>query len=500
MGAPLVAVIVMSAGDGTRMKSNINKALHRIGGRTLVGHAVSAASGAGAEHVAVVVRAQGDAVAAAAREALPEIVVSYQDDVYGTGRAAECGLQALPADLHGTVIVTTGDTPLLQADTLRSLAQTHADNDAAATVITGILPDATGYGRIVRDETTGDVLAIVEHKQATEQQLEIREFNSGIFAFDADLLREVLADLGVNEAAGEKYLTDVVEIAVARGRRVVAHVLDDLVQTEGVNDKAQLAKLGREFNRRLLDKLMRESGAIVIDPETTWVDADVTVGRDTVIHPGCQLHGATTIGDNCVIGPDSTLKDAEVGDGATVVRSHVDLAVIGADANVGPYSYLRPGTELGVGGKIGGFVETKNATIGDGAKVPHLTYCGDATIGPGANIGAGTIFANYDGVTKNHTTVGAYSFVGSDSVLIAPVNIGDGAYVGAGSAVEKDVEPGQIAVARARQRNIDGWVERRREGTRTAEAARAARDAQSSSDDGTSSTDSNDVTDVTEGN
>ncbi|GAB3748732.1 bifunctional UDP-N-acetylglucosamine diphosphorylase/glucosamine-1-phosphate N-acetyltransferase GlmU [Yimella sp. NH-Cas1] len=474
MRAPLAAVIVMSAGDGTRMKSNINKALHRIGGRTLVGHAVSAASGAGAEHVAVVVRAQGEKVAAAAREALPEIVVAFQDDIYGTGRAAECGLLALPEHLHGTVIVTTGDTPLLEAGTLRRLADTHADNDAAVTVISGILSDATGYGRIVRDES-GDVVAIVEHKQCTPEQLEIREFNSGIFAFDADLLREALASLGINEAAGEKYLTDVVEFAVSRGRRVIADVLTDLVQAEGVNDKAQLAKLGRELNRRLLDKLMRESGAIVVDPESTWIDADVTVGRDTVIHPGCQLQGATTVGENCEIGPDTTLKDAEVGDGASVVRAHVDLAVIGADATVGPYSYLRPGTELGTGGKIGGFVETKNAKIGDGAKVPHLTYCGDATIGEGANIGAGTIFANYDGVAKHHTNVGAHSFVGSDSVLIAPVTIGDGAYVGAGSAVEKDVEPGQIAVARGRQRNIDGWVERRRAGTKTDEAARAAR-------------------------
>lgn len=467
------AVIVLSAGDGTRMKSNLNKALHRIGGRTLVGHAVAAAAGTGAPHVAVVVRAQKEQVAAAAREVVDRVVIAEQDDVYGTGRAAECGLLALPDDLHGTVLVTTGDTPLLSSDTLLELTQHHQRTAAAVTVITGVLPDATGYGRIVRDET-GAVTAIVEHKQATQQQREINEFNSGLFAFDADLLRTALAGLEVNQAAGEKYLTDVVEIAVEQGRRVEGYVLEDLWQTEGVNDKAQLAKLGKELNRRTLDALMREQGAIIIDPDSTWVDVEVSVGRDTVIEPGCQLKGATTVGENCIIGPDTTLLDTEVEDGAHVIRAHTNLAVIGKDATVGPYSYLRPGTELGERGKIGGFVETKNAQIGADAKVPHLTYCGDATIGDGANIGAGTIFANYDGVNKFHSSVGKHSFIGSQSVLIAPAEIADGAYVAAGSAIEKPVDPGQIAVARAHQRNIDGWVARRRAGTSTAAAAEAA--------------------------
>lgn len=473
MTAAPAAVIVLSAGDGTRMKSNLNKALHRIGGRTLVGHAVAAAAGTGAAHVAVVVRAQKEQVAAAAREVVDTIVVAEQDDIYGTGRAAECGLLALPNGLQGTVLVTTGDTPLLSSQTLLELTAHHEQTGAAVTVITGVLDDATGYGRIVRDES-GAVSAIVEHKQATEQQRQITEFNSGLFAFDAELLRSSLAGLGVNQAAGEKYLTDVVEIAVQQGRRVEAYVLDDLWQTEGVNDKVQLARLGKELNRRIVESLMREQGAIVIDPDTTWVDVEVTVGRDTVIEPGCQLKGATTIGADCVIGPDTTLLDTEVADGAKVVRAHTNLAVIGKGADVGPFSYLRPGTELGEGGKIGGFVETKNARIGAGAKVPHLTYCGDATVGEGANIGAGTIFANYDGVTKNHTNVGRHSFVGSNSVLIAPVDIADGAYVGAGSAVEKGVGPGQIAVARGHQRNVDGWVARRRAGTKTDQAAREA--------------------------
>ena len=474
------AVIVLSAGDGTRMKSRRNKALHAIGGRTLVGHAVSAAVGTGAPYVAVVVRAQKESVAAAAREISEDIVVAEQDDVYGTGRAAECGLLALPDGLAGTVLVTTGDTPLLTAETLQQLTAEHERAASAVTVLTGVLPDATGYGRIVRDDH-GAVQAIVEHKQATAEQREIGEFNSGIFAFDAAVLRDALAEVGVHAEAGEKYLTDVVEIAVRRGLRVTGHVLADLWQTEGVNDKAQLARLGKELNRRTLDTLMRESGAIVIDPDSTWVDVTVSVGQDSVIHPGCQLHGATSVGADCVIGPDTTLTDTEVQSGASVIRTVAELALIGPDATVGPFSYLRPGTELGRGGKVGGFVETKNAQIGDGAKVPHLTYCGDATIGEGSNIGAGTIFANYDGVTKNRTTVGKHSFVGSNSVIVAPVTIGDGVYVAAGSTVVKDVAPGELSISRAEQRNVADWVARKRAGTASADAAHRAQQEGSSS-------------------
>ncbi|MGN6412450.1 bifunctional UDP-N-acetylglucosamine diphosphorylase/glucosamine-1-phosphate N-acetyltransferase GlmU [Flexivirga sp.] len=477
MTATPAAVIVLSAGDGTRMKSRRNKALHAIGGRTLVGHAVSAAVGTGAPYVAVVVRAQKESVAAAAREIYEDIVVAEQDDVYGTGRAAECGLRALPESLAGTVLVTTGDTPLLTAETLQRLTEEHQRASSAVTVLTGMLADATGYGRIIRDEH-GAVRAIVEHKQATPEQRAIGEFNSGIFAFDAAVLREALAEVGVHAEAGEKYLTDVVEIAVQRGLPVSGHVLDDLWQTEGVNDKAQLARLGKELNRRTLDALMRESGAIVIDPDTTWADVTVSVGQDTVIRPGCQLHGATTIGADCEIGPDTTLVDTQVEDRASVIRTQANLALIGAVATVGPFSYLRPGTELGRGGKIGGFVETKNARIGDGAKVPHLTYCGDATIGEGSNIGAGTIFANYDGVTKSPTIVGKDSFVGSNSVVVAPVRIADGAYVAAGSAVVDDVGPGELAIARGRQRNLPGWVEDKRSGTASAAAAQQATRAQ----------------------
>ncbi|WP_406832204.1 bifunctional UDP-N-acetylglucosamine diphosphorylase/glucosamine-1-phosphate N-acetyltransferase GlmU [Pedococcus sp. KACC 23699] len=472
-GTPrLAAVIVLAAGEGTRMKSSTPKVLHRIGGRTLVGHAIAAARAARPEHLAVVVRHERDLVAAHVAQIDPAAVIADQDDVKGTGRATECALDALPDDLDGTVLVTYGDVPLLAGDTLVSLIAEHEDSGSAATVITAHLADPTGYGRILRD-TEGGVEGIVEQKDATEQQRAITEINSGIYAFDATVLREALAKVGTDNAQGEKYLTDVLAIARAAGGRVSAHLIEDLWQTEGVNDRVQLARLGKELNRRTTERWMRE-GVTIIDPETTWIDTDVTIGRDAMVLPGTQLLGATIIGANAVIGPDTTLTDTEVGEGAEVKRTEALLAVIGAEATVGPFSYLRPGTELGAKGKIGGFVETKNAKIADGAKVPHLTYAGDATIGEGANIGAGTIFANYDGVNKHHTTVGRHSFVGSNSVLVAPVTIADGAYVGAGSAVTGDVEPGQIAVARGRQRNIDGWVARARAGTKTDQAAKAA--------------------------
>ncbi|HET8766125.1 MAG TPA: bifunctional UDP-N-acetylglucosamine diphosphorylase/glucosamine-1-phosphate N-acetyltransferase GlmU [Pedococcus sp.] len=480
-GSRLAAVIVLAAGEGTRMKSATPKVLHRIGGRSLLGHAIAAARAVQPQHLAVVVRHERDLVAAHVAEVDPKAVIADQDEVKGTGRATECALEVLP-ELDGTVLVTYGDVPLLAGETLHTLVAEHEQSGSAVTVITAHLADPTGYGRILRGED-GSVVGIVEQKDATDEQRAITEINSGIYAFDAAVLRTHLASVGTDNAQGEKYLTDVLGLAREDGGRVSAHVVDDLWQTEGVNDRVQLARLGRELNRRLTEKWMRE-GVTIVDPATTWIDADVAIGRDTTLLPNTQLLGATAVGADATIGPDTTLRDTEVGDGAEVKRTEAHRAVIGPRATVGPFSYLRPGTELGAGGKIGGFVETKNAKIGEGAKVPHLTYAGDATIGEGANIGAGTIFANYDGVAKHHTTIGKHSFVGSDTVLIAPVNVADGAYVGAGSALTGDVDPGQIAVARGRQRNIDGWVARSRAGTRTAEAAEAATRHTDSSSEG----------------
>jgi len=454
------AVVILAAGEGTRMRSRRPKVLHTIGGRSLVEHAVAAARGTHPDHLVVVVRHQRDLVAEHVSGLDPDALVADQDDVPGTGRAVECGLAALPDDLEGTVLVTYGDVPLLTAQTLTGLLEAHVTAAAAATVITATVPDPTGYGRVVR-APGGAVSAIVEHRDATPEQLTVGEINSGLYAFDLAILRGVLARVGSRNAQGERYLTDVIGILSSDDLPVHAHHVDDLWQTEGVNDKVQLARLGAELNRRTVERAMRD-GAIVVDPATTWIDADVTIGTDTVVHPNTQIHGATTIGAECVVGPDTTLTDVEVGDGASVVRTQALLAVIGPGASVGPFSYLRPGTELGADGKIGGFVETKNARIAAGAKVPHLTYAGDVTIGERANIGAGTIFANYDGVTKHHSSVGANTFVGSNSVIVAPVDIADDAYVAAGSAVTDDVHKGDLAVARGRQHNIEGWMERRR--------------------------------------
>ncbi|HOI04769.1 MAG TPA: bifunctional UDP-N-acetylglucosamine diphosphorylase/glucosamine-1-phosphate N-acetyltransferase GlmU, partial [Dermatophilaceae bacterium] len=326
--------------------------------------------------------------------------------------------------------------------------------------------------RIVRD-ADGGVARIVEQKDATDDERAITEVNSGIYAFEATLLTQALAGLGTDNAQGEKYLTDVVGIARAQGRAVAAYVLADVWQTEGVNDKIQLARLGAELNRRTVEAAMRE-GAIIRDPATTWIDADVSIGRDTVIEPNVQLRGATTIGADCLIGPDTTLVDMEVGDGATVCRTQGSLSVVGPGATVGPWAYLRPGTELGAEAKIGTFVETKNANIGAGSKIPHLSYVGDATIGTGTNIGASSVFVNFDGVAKHRTTVGDHCRMGSDTMYVAPVTIGDGAYSGAGTVIRSDVPPGALVLTDAPQRVIEGWVAEHRPDTEAARAAAAA--------------------------
>jgi bifunctional UDP-N-acetylglucosamine pyrophosphorylase / glucosamine-1-phosphate N-acetyltransferase len=473
------AVVILAAGEGTRMKSATPKVLHAVGGRSLVGHAVAAAAELEPEHLLVIVGHGRDRVIAHLAEVAPQVRTAVQAQQLGTGHAVGCALAELPG-LTGTVVVTYGDVPLLTGVTLRELVAAHHEQGNAVTVLTAEVADPTGYGRVLRDED-GAVAAIVEHKDATAAQRRVREINSGIYAFDAAVLRDGLSRLTTDNAQGQLYLTDVLGIARADGKRVGALALDDPWQTEGVNDRVQLATLHRELNRRTVERWMR-AGVTVIDPATTWIDAAVTLEPDAVIEPNVLLRGTTRVGRDAHVGPNCRLVDTVVGEAATVTDTTAYGAQIGPEATVGPYTYLRPGTVLGRKARAGGFVEMKNAVVGEGAKVPHLSYVGDADIGAGANIGAGTIFANYDGVAKHHTDIGAHVFVGSNSVLVAPVEIADGSYVAAGSAVISRVEPGELAVARGKQRNIAGWVARRRAGTRTADAADRARRAERQQD------------------
>jgi bifunctional UDP-N-acetylglucosamine pyrophosphorylase/glucosamine-1-phosphate N-acetyltransferase len=466
-----LTVIVLAAGGGTRMKSKTMKVLHPIAGRSMIGHVLAAARQMGPQRIVAVVGHQRDEVSAHIRELDPDAVLAVQDEQLGTGHAVRTAVDAA-GDLRGTVLVAYGDTPLLEGRSLRSFAAEHEAAQCAVSILSGIVENPFGYGRVLRNDE-GDVEAIVEEKDASPAQREVREINSGILAFDAEFLLGALPRIGNDNAKGEYYLTDVIAIAREDGLTVGAYPIDDVMQTEGVNDRAQLARLGAEMNRRIVDRWMRD-GVTVMDPATTWIDADVALARDVTILPGVQLLGATTVAEDAVVGPDCTLKDCEVGAGARVVRTHGELAAVGAGANVGPFSYLRPGTLLGAGGKIGAFVETKNAAIGDGAKVPHLSYVGDAEIGEGTNIGAGTIFANYDGVRKHRTKVGRHARTASNNTFVAPVEIGDGAATGAGTVVRADVPPGALAVSSGPQRNIEGWAQSRRAGTTQAEAAEAA--------------------------
>ncbi|WP_099041137.1 bifunctional UDP-N-acetylglucosamine diphosphorylase/glucosamine-1-phosphate N-acetyltransferase GlmU [Mycobacterium neglectum] len=479
------AIVVLAAGAGTRMRSDTPKVLHPLAGRSMLAHALHAVAKAAPRHLVVVVGKDRDQVVPAVEELAGDlgrsIDVAVQDQQLGTGHAVGCGLTALPPDFTGTVVVTSGDVPLMDAETLADLIATHSGESAAATVVTTTLPDPTGYGRILRTQDR-EVIGIVEQADATASQRAITEVNAGVYAFDITALRSALSRLRSDNAQQEQYLTDVISIIRSDGHVVRAKQIDDAMLVAGVNDRVQLAALGTELNRRIVAAHQR-AGVTITDPATTWIDVDVTIGRDTVIYPGTQLLGNTRIGGHCQIGPDTTLTDVTVGDEAMVVRTHGSQSAIGGGAAVGPFAYLRPGTVLGAEGKLGAFVETKNSTIGAGTKVPHLTYVGDADIGENSNIGASSVFVNYDGETKSRTTIGSHVRTGSDTMFVAPVSIGDGAYTGAGTVVREDVPPGALAVSAGPQRNVEGWVSRKRPGSAADRAARRASGEETDSDD-----------------
>jgi bifunctional UDP-N-acetylglucosamine pyrophosphorylase / glucosamine-1-phosphate N-acetyltransferase len=453
--AALTAVI-LAAGQGTRMRSKLPKALHDLCGRPLVGWPIAAAREAGADRVIVVDGPQG----ALDGRLGQGVEIAVQPEPNGTGGAVQAAVEAIPHE--GTVLVMAGDAPLADAETLRALLDAHEAGGAAATLLTAEHPDPAGYGRIVRG-ADGLVERIVETKaagDATDEQLAIREINASIYAFEAEALHEALARIGTDNAQGELYLTDTISILRGDGRDVGAHIDDSWHVALGVNDRAQLADVRALLQRRILDEHML-AGVSITDPATTYVDVGVEIGQDTVLEPMTILRGATTIGAASRVGPSVTLIDARLGDGVTILNAHVVDAELHEGVNVGPFAYLRPGTVLRAGSKAGTFVELKNSDIGEGTKVPHLSYLGDADVGPGTNIGAANVTANYDGVRKHRTRIGKGVKTSVDTTFVAPVEVGDHAWTGAGAVVKTDVPDGALAVG-VPARLIEGYDARRR--------------------------------------
>ena len=467
------AVIVLAAGAGTRMRSKTPKVMHELAGLPLLGHALSTATALGAEHVIPVVRHDRELIADYISTFHPTAKIADQDEIPGTGRAVECGLEKLPEDFSGTVVVTSADVPLLDVATIQLMVESHIAGGYSATVLSAELSDPTGYGRIVRNQA-GDFEAIIEHRDATAEQHAIAEVNAGVYVFEAPALREKLASIGMENAQQEKYLTDIVAAERLAGKKVQALTVNDNWLIAGINDRVQLGEVAAELNRRLCAAWQR-AGVTIVDPSSTWLDVTVSLAEDVTLLPGTILKGFTAIGAGSTIGPEVQMTDTQVGENATVVKAHVTGSRIGDGASVGPFAYLRPGTDLGNDGKIGTFVETKNAKIGAGTKVPHLSYVGDAEIGVETNIGAGTIFANYDGVSKHKTVIGSHVRSGSHNTFVAPIIIGDGAYTAAGTTVRKDVAPGDLGMNVTPQRNIAEWVLSHRPGTKSADAATKAK-------------------------
>ena len=452
----LSAAIILAAGEGTRMRSNKPKVLHTLAGKTFLNRVMDSVSALDPDTLAVVVHYQADRVTEAARSYNERVTIVNQDDIPGTGRAVQCAMAQLAqqGELGGSVLIAASDMPLLDSDTLSQLLAFHEQSGNGATVLTTVLDDPTGYGRIIRD-SEGNVLRIVEQKDANSSELAVHEVNTSVYVFDAAVLSKAIADLKSDNAQGEFYLTDALETAKQDGA-VGAFAAPDPLSVEGVNDRVQLAALAKAHNIRVCEQWMR-AGVDILDPQTTWIEDDVEIGRDAVILPGSFLQGHTVIGENAVVGPYTTLIDAVVDDEAVVERSRVQESHIGRGTNIGPWTYLRPGNEFGEGAKAGAFVEMKKAHIGNGTKVPHLSYVGDAELGDHTNIGGGTITANYDGVHKNRTKIGAGCHVGAGNLFVAPVEVGDNVTTGAGSVVRHEVPSDSMAYSENTQHNVEGW-------------------------------------------
>ena len=450
------------------MKSATPKVLHEIAGIPILGHVLATAHSLAASRVHVVLRHEKELIENYVLAHFPHTEIVTQDDIPGTGRAAEQALETL-GDFEGDVLILSGDVPLLDVESISQLVQNHRDLGSQGSLISVVLENPNGYGRMLRSRDSG-LEGIVEQKDASPEQLEITEVNAGVYVFDSKALTSALTKVGMDNAQREKYLTDVVGLMLTSGQKVHVEQILDPFLVAGVNDRAQLSEIATELNARIV-RAWQLAGVTIQEPHSTWIDVTVQLGQDVTLLPSTRLHGLTRVGVGAVIGPDTTLRDVEVGQNVKISRTQGESARVLEGATVGPFAFLRPGTELGADGKIGAFVETKNAKIGKGAKVPHLSYVGDATIGEGANIGAGTIFANYDGVNKHRTEVGAQARTGSGNVFVAPVSIGAGAYTAAGSTIRRNVEPGALALNPGSQKNMAGWVLEQRPGSASAKAA-----------------------------
>ncbi|SHF13222.1 UDP-N-acetylglucosamine pyrophosphorylase [Desulforamulus putei DSM 12395] len=452
-----LAAVILAAGKGTRMKSDLPKVLHRVCGRPMLGHVLNAVVGAGVTKTVVVAGFGAQQVIDFLGD---NATVVLQEEQLGTAHALQQA-EGEFARYTGDLLVVCGDTPLLRASTLARLARTHRESGAVATLLTAEMADPTGYGRVIRT-AAGNVSRIVEQKDASPEELLVQEINTGVYCFKAPGLFEALKEISPANAQGEYYLTDIIQIFVQRGLTVQAVTLEDPREVQGINDRIQLSRAEKILRRRVLEELMIQ-GVTVMDPDNTYVDQDVKIGRDTVILPFTFLQGKTEIGSHCIIGPGSKITDCVIGDHVKIEYSVLAGSDIGSHTVIGPYAYIRPGTVIGEHARVGDFVEIKKSTVGNGSKIPHLSYVGDAIIGEKVNVGAGTITCNYDGKNKHQTILEDGAFIGSNTNLVAPVKVGRNAVVAAGSTITKDVPAHALGVARERQTNLADWAKKRRE-------------------------------------
>lgn len=447
-----VYAIVLAAGQGTRMKSDLYKVLHPVCGKPMVEHVIDNIKDLDANRIVTIVGHGAEKV----EQTLGDVSeYALQTEQLGTAHAVQQA-DTLLADLEGTTIVICGDTPLIRSTTMQELINHHESLDAKATILTAFAEDPTGYGRIIRGEN-GEVLRNVEHKDATEAEQAVQEINTGTYCFDNKALFAALKKVKNDNAQGEYYLPDVLSILREEGALVSAYATNDFSEILGINDRVVLSEAERVMRLRIAEKHMR-NGVTIISPETTYISADAKIGKDTILQPGTMIEGMTVIGSNCVIGPNSQLSNSTIGDRTTVNSSVILDSKVGADTTVGPFAHIRPESELGDNVRIGNFVEVKKSTLGEGSKASHLSYIGDAEIGKNVNFGCGTIVVNYDGKNKHQTTVEDDSFIGCNANLVAPLEIGKGAFVAAGSTVTKDVPADALAIGRARQENKENYV------------------------------------------